>query len=220
MTRPLNLYDGLEALYYLDSEHFDAGANEMSDRSGYGRHAEASGGPTVGVDGPDGFEATSFDGSDDELNINGPALTGDFTVATLVQYGDGIRRIHTALSTSELITLNPRRGDELRFEHFDSNGDFREIERSGATTGEYYLQLGMYDAAQTKVTNRVVGLGSDSHTNGFRDQPEIAALGYEPRQNKAYYDANIVFSGFWGRLLSEAEIQYLDALTAPRRAQL
>jgi len=216
----INLRKGLEAEYYLDSRYYDSGAGEMSDLSGNGRHATASGGPTVGVEGPDDFEATSFDGSDDYFSLSSPIEIDD--TQTL------FAKVKPANTNVVISNGNPSSGEGLfllrtiagpQFEMLvrDANGD-SVTAKLPFDYGEWYTVVALYDGSQIslRVGQSVKNMPIDSIKTPTTDNFTIASY---PGGNN-YLDGDIAHAGYWSRDLSDAEIQQLNRLTAPRRAML
>ena len=215
----INLYDGLEALYYMDSTYYDDTADEIKDKSGHGRHAQASGGPTIGVEGPDSFEATSFDGSDDQFDAGAPiGTTGDETLFALAK-ADG-------LDGAPAITGNTD-GNNGTALFFDVSEDLRyTVAASNSTTAKFggiqedtwYALTGVVDSGNTRlyVNGSLEATGSYS---GKLAGDDNFLIGNYPRFDSRF-NGDIAVVGRWFRALSDAEIEYLNRLTAPRRAQL
>jgi len=221
--RTINLYDGLEALYYMDPTYFDGTAGEIKDKSGHGRHAQASGGPTVGVEGPDSFEATSFDGTDDYFDS--VTISSDYwdeiTIATLFKMNEA-KSIDTAifgLRYTARIVNNSNGEYEARVR--DSNGDNVGTDMDDTIVNDYLLGILRYDGETVK-TNLNGKTNVNSAPTGFENSKDrlIRVGGPNLGSSSGNLNGNIVFSGIWNREITDAEIEHLNRLTAPRRAQL
>jgi hypothetical protein len=236
MTEPtIQLQKGLEAWYEFDTRSFDSQRNSIADKSGYGRHAGASGGPTVGVNGPDGFEATSFDGSDDQFKVSSATFpTEDVVTVTALFKSDGN---WSSPSNRGAVNLgNPKNlsgnsgstGATLAVNYegtviFVGEDDFKItaphdmnnfIWVSGiadSTTDELFIwvdgKLITYDDSQTFSSMR---LGNRSF--GIGDIPSFS--------DNRTLSGEIALAIVNSRRLSTAEIKHVHSLTGPRRANL
>jgi len=223
-NRTINLYDGLEALYYFDSDYFNNGSDEISDQSGYGRHAEAKGGPTVGVEGPDDFEATSFDGSDDYFDIDSVANDeplSEVTATALVKQQTTNNDNEEYVSVGGFdFTLFKNSSERVAFKIWDTaNTSFAAVTQVPAN--KYHVLAGVHDGDSIRVF-RDGDLQAVESTDGndIRNSGNEAAIGALASGSNNYINADIAFVGVWYRALSGAEIEHLSHLTAPRRAQL
>ena len=218
--RTINLYDGLEVLYYFDTDYWDGGANEISDQSGHGRHATASGGPTIGVEGPNDFSAASLDGGDDLFDV-GVALPADKqTVAVLAKHDD------TSSDADPLMDGTDGNAGYRLYSYsnyiywrvVDGDGTESYVNVVGAVTSdEWQLFIGLYDGESSKVI--VDGELLDSISLSTHTQSNVnTRIGNNNSNN--WFNGDIAAAGRWSRALSWTEIQYLNNLTAPRRALL
>jgi hypothetical protein len=225
--RTINLYDGLEALYYFDSDYFDGTTGELKDKSGHGRHATANGGPTVGVNGPNDFKAASFDGTDDFFGSSFGFGTHhqEFTVAVLVQYRELSNSAGIFNIDDDGTWLNYREAfDDWEWSVRDEDGTFKagnaninvapyentwEVLTGGfdpidSSSGEFFLKSHTTQNQNREELNRTLQQYSNSvQINQDRD-----------------YDGSIAFAALWTRVLTDAEREYIGNLTAPLRAQL
>jgi len=225
------LYDGLEALYYFDGDYFDGTANEIKDKSGYGRHAEASGGPTVGVEGPDSFEAARFDGSDDYFKPtglpDGVLKSNEFAVfalATRAEQGDD-EYLLNQMGGDEGFRLNYResKGD-FRFTVYNGNGDINDGMRADISksvgTHTFIAEHSASDVYRLTIDDETVGTKSGIGYTPPDGGNEDLHIGADYDASSAFMTGDIHAVGLWSRALSDAERDHLNRLTAPRRAQL
>lgn len=206
----INLRKDLEAMYYFGSEQFDSQRNILRDQSGYGRHAEANGGPTVGVEGPNDFEATSFDGSDDRFIF--PTLSfddgDDWTIAFFARgYNNVSNPVISDDGFANMISVTTH--DEIDIEFDDNNGRTHSLADvtdliSVRVSGDSYNVLNPVSVYQE---------------SGVNTKIKFTQIGESHNKNRNF-NGNIIFVGVWSRALSDAEIQYLNNLTAPVRSQL
>lgn len=228
MTRTINLYDGLEALYYFDSTYWDGGAGELSDMSGKGNHLTASGGVSVGASGPRGFEAAQFDGVDDSFSgpVDFPNHQTDFTVALIVEAD------RTPSNSMPIVSFGG--GDETWFEYREAfknwdwayrntDGDFQSGSASIGMPG-----TGTWDIITTgfeRFSSTSGEFWTKSHVTGAYNTTErtgttLQAGGPIDINQDAGYTGDIAMVGFWKRKLSWEEQKAVAALNAPRRALL
>jgi len=226
MARTINLYDGLEALYYFDSDYFNNGSNEISDQSGHGRHAEASGGPTVGVNGPAGFEATSFDGIDDQFDPSGITVFSDKSYTNAALVNGKYNKVYSQHRGAG-DRVNFRSGsDFLRYGYADSNGDFYDIKFSPLSDFEdrWILLVNQYDESTDTHRFYADGQTKTSRGDGFTvadsGQNNHYTIGSNYDGSGIFFDGEIAYVARWSRALSTTEIEQLDRLTGPRRAML
>jgi len=225
----INLYDGLEALYYFDEDYFDGTANEIKDKSGHGRHAEASGGPTVGVEGPDSFAGARLDGTDDYFRPTGFAdgvLKSNefaaFALVTRAEQGDDEYLLNQM--RGEGFRLRYRESsDDFRFGVRDGNGDFDDIEVDISKTFGTHTFIAEHSASDVyrltiddETVGTESGVGYTPPTGGNED----LHIGADHDGTNSFMTGDIHAVGLWSRALSDAERDYLNRLTAPRRSQL
>jgi len=219
----INLYDGLEALYYFDEDYFDGTANEIKDKSGYGRHAQANGGPTVGVEGPDSFKAARFDGSDDYFN----------TGHTFDQTGSSVT-VHAVFNSNDRSKKQDiwdqsgsDSGISLRYRGIDNNfisvvknsSDNSLIRQFQGPENEWASATLRYDGSTHSLFVNGNLMGTETISVGqSNDAAHIGSASFAPPRDT--FDGEIAFVGRWSRALSDAEREYLNRLTAPRRGQL
>jgi len=229
MTRAINLYDGLEALYYFDSDYFDNGSNEISDQSGHGRHAEASGGPTVGVEGPRSFKATAFDGTDDLFSAESTFPQdhhSEFTIAVIVRTNKDID------INSPIVSFG--NGDRTWFEYRQAfnNWDWAYNDVNGnynsgpgninvASDGTWEFLVGGFEPVdETSGYFRTRSLTTGGFSRDLMND-ELQEAGGSIHINKnSTYSTAISFVAAWSRKLNRAEENTLGRLSAPRRSQL
>jgi hypothetical protein len=220
----INLQKDLELWVDFDTTYYDGQRNRVQDRSGHGRHPAASGGPTFGQQGPNSFEAVSFDGVDDKFSYRSPT-SFDFSVSTIFclfkannsDRGDGPlgvnqRFVEIDHANRAFVTYNDSSNTSIKYPDCGSvvggNGTQNEwiyfILRRDLPNGliQTLTEDGeLFDertAAGTQATNDRIVLGE-----GFDN-----------------LKGEIAFFAFWERFLSSAEIQAVSRLTGPRRSQL
>lgn len=220
----INLTKDLEALYYFDEQNFDSQRNLLRDHSGYGRHATASGGPTVGVEGPNDFGATGFDGSDDQF---------------VADSGLGGNKYEVSISWVRNIPENDIQNNDLGFFENGLVLNYRNVGsnvvlESTAQDGNDDIKLNPdwfsapepYTGWQSEhfvfgngVWKWYVGntLWQTRGMSGPLYDSSIINIG---NKSPEYFSGDIAFFGSWSRALADAEIAQLNRLTAPRRAQL
>lgn len=221
MTRTIDLYDGLYALYYLGSDYYNGTDNHITDKSGNQRHASPAGSVTVGVSGYGEFEAARFDGdgSGDEIFA--------FNASDAFQQGPqtwfALYRSET--TAKKKIVGNNGNSGNLRFMSVDNKADFgifdtnKESHTSSvyAPTGEWNHIVGRFDGDNTFITN-----GKQSNTNNFTGtinrggSYHIGDFGYQSDE----FLGEIAVVGAWSRCISDLEAQYLTQVTGPRMLKL
>jgi hypothetical protein len=208
----------------FDTDYFDLQRGKILDRSGNGRHPEAQGGPTLGANGPDNFEAASFDGSDDFfLTDFSPADIIDdeatvFINATPGPSGQQIG-IHGYFSVGGgFNTYFRQRQGELgvfseelgasgnRFPLVQDNENAKLLLNTSLKTNESRLSIN----GDVRFTSSVSQFTELRSSNNF-------VIGDGPDDN---FSGNIIQVGIWSRSLSREEELYLNRLTEPQRAQL
>jgi hypothetical protein len=215
--RTINLYDGLEALYYFDSDYFDGPTGEIKDKSGHGRHATANGGPTVGVNGPNDFEAANFsgDGSGDSF-VGEPVPSDSYTLFILFRQesvNDDDRRNYIGNKVSNGGATLYYRGASNKLEglHTESDGSNQRVAGFPIDANEWYYAYLVYDGTKSKLI--VNGIVQDIRQVTYSSSQSNLIIGKE-------MGGDIAIAGKWSRALSKSERDELDDLTAPRRAQL
>ncbi len=224
--RAINLYDGLEALYYFDPTYYDGTTGEIKDKSGHERHASAEGGPTIGVNGPNEFEATNFDRSDDRFIVGSDAkISPDDAPVTLFASfkSDSNATSQTVINAS---------ADNDKRQSLGVNGNNSEVNYGLHNTGEVTrIPNSVTDSREWNQVTAV--LESDKNpvlyykgerfdnNNGdlYAGNNDTIVIG-EGAGNNRHFGGKIAVIAGWSRALSDAERAYLDRLTAPRRAQL
>jgi len=225
----INLYDGLEALYYMDPTYFDGTAGEIKDKSGHGRHAEASGGPTVGVNGPDSFEGARLDGTDDYFKPtgfpDGVLKSNEFTVfalATRAEQNNGGYLVNQMRGNGFRL-LYDNSTSQFSFSFYDGNRDFTAIKAPISESFGTHTFIAEHSASDVfrltiddKIRATLSGVGYTPPLGGN----ESLYIGADHKGANAFMTGDIHAVGLWSRALSDAEREYLNRLTAPRRSQL
>lgn len=236
MSSPtINLQKDLEAWYEFSEAEFDNQRGVIRDKSGYGKHGEANGGPTVGVEGPSSFEAANFDGSDDYFHSTIPFEAGTpYTLAIAYNpddtSSDNKGQMRFKAGGIHFIHGSNRGGGEINF-GFDDDGSgalgiftTSVAERSGQWTvgvarvipSESRLQALAFDG------HEVLGFLNTTSWDGTYDETSDddldvgRALTYGPE----FHNGQVAFAGAWSRVLSWAEIRYITDLTGPQRSLL
>lgn len=205
-NRTINLYDGLEALYYFDTDYWDGGANEISDVSGNERHATASGGPTVGANGPKDFEAASFDGTDDYFDPpNDMSVLGqEFTVFAIHDFSGWIFDSDDGSGGYSL------KGDSFAVR--DDNSNNNAVTVSNATN----VIVGRFDNGTLMCTN---GDEKNVKKAGITASQTVQDATIGVNNNFQFISDGIIsVYACWTRTLNDAEVDALTRLTAPRRS--
>ncbi len=214
----INLNKGLQALYYFDEQNFDNQRNLMRDHSGHGRHLDAVGGVTVGVEGPDSFEAAAIP--------SGASLQTDPVTLSYGSTDEITVAITYKLTGSEdarpLEHLEATRGFKLRIDKPDDIFDWTVYDGTNASRvrkfatpdiGDWTTDVVTFENNNQKIIRNGGLLGQDTNTN-------ISSLLSPTNIILSDQIADIAFASVHNRVLSSAEIEYLNRLTAPRRAQL
>jgi len=223
--RTINLYDGLEALYYFDPTYYDGTAGEIKDKSGNGRHAVASGGPTVGVEGPDDFEATSFDGTDDSFNFDAtkPVEQTLFAVFKATDANANTSKdrgwVIGGQTSSSGSALGFNTTEELTFQTSSIN-DTNIKAAIPAQQDRWYAVVGRFDGTNLSIVNQNGEVGTNTQSADY--QKFSGDRLYIGKRNSSFgwFGGQIAAAGKWSRALSDAEAQHLTNLTAPRRQLL
>lgn len=226
----INLNKGLEALYYFDEQNFDNQTNQLQDYSGYGRHAVARGGPTVGVNGPDDFEAASFDGIDDYFSNNSVrAGQKEMTLTMLIKFDRANKQspFSSDINIAPGIVLNTANGDLFGLRVWNNDGGRYDAEVEFFDRfNEYFLLTHRFGAKPSQFDTFFddqlkpeVSTG-DIGDNELRVPFNELNIGAQNQQTSNPLSGEVAFTALWRRALSYAEIEQLNRMTAPRRAQL
>jgi hypothetical protein len=204
----------------FDTDYVDSQRSTVKDRSGYGRHPVASGAPSFGANGPDSFQAVSGDGNDDILTtgeVENPIEKGQNDEATLAVLAsvNALQDRQTIFSFRSLGFGIETRSGFINFRLFDGNGNFVS-DNITESTEEFKLYTIKFDSGT------VIGRDSDGNvakqvTDVKRSSGSYKILG---RTGNDFLNGRIAFSAAWSRALADVEIDYLNQLTAARRAQL
>jgi len=223
-NQTIDLSRDCEAWYDFDTDYFDAQRGQIQDRSGYGRHAQANGGPTVGVEGPDSFEAARFDGSDDYFNTGHTFDQTGSSVTVHAVFNSNDRSKAQAIwdqSGSDSGILLRYRGINNNFISVVKNSsDNSLIRQSQGPENEWASATLRYDGSTHSlfVNGNLIGTDTISVDQKSNDTAHIGSASFAPPRDT--FDGEIAFVGRWSRALSDAEREYLNRLTAPRRGQL
>ncbi len=217
----INLRDGLEALYYFGEQDFDPQRNQLQDHSGYGRHASANGGPTVGVNGPNDFEAASCDGNDDYFRTNTKFDSPEFTVHFLVKWEATINSGSYLYSDEH----NSSGGSRIR----GGTGDlvFEIINDTGSSV-EVTIPPNLFDFKWAGVTAVYDGSEIAIYADGTNINRKSANYNnsvsemniFHRKKGNRLVTGDLAVAARYSRGLSDVEIEALNDLTAPRRSQL
>jgi hypothetical protein len=228
-NQTIDLSRDCEAWYDFDTDYFDSQRGIIQDRSGHGRHAQAKGGPTVGVNGPDSFEGARLDGTDDYFKPtgfpDGVLKSNEFTVFALATRAE---------QSDDGDLLNQSRGDgfrfryresagEFRFAFYDGNGDYTAIKVPISESFGTHTFIAEHSASDVfrltiddKIRATLSGVGYTPPLGGN----ESLYIGADYEGASRFVTGDIHAVGLWSRALSDAEREYLNRLTAPRRSQL
>lgn len=214
--RTINLYDGLEALYFMESDYFDSGTNEMKDHSGHGRHAVASGGPSVGAGQYRDFGATSFDGSDDYFTTPFRDDDSSFTISVLVKATQNTERRYIVsaqdgFDNGYYISTGP--SGDVRFGILSAS---KQEENTVYTIYDRWSLLTMrYDGSTwTCFGDNELLINRTADFVAPNTDLTIGRLAYS---NLDHWLGEMSFVGVWDRDLSDAEIAQLNRMTAPMK---
>ena len=219
----INLQKGLEALYYFDEKYLDQNDDSIGDHSGKGRRAEASGGPTVGVPGPNDFQAASFDGIDDVIKLSDstgmPSSDNEpvtFAVRIKTYADDGANEYFFSSQGSGGFQNNTY---SLVFDANifgitgGDNDDYTRL-RGEYNTEEWFDFVGIYDGEEFRIYFDGVFIDRTDVDVTLQDgNPD-----YTIKSENHSYD--LAYACVWSRAISYEEIQTLNRMTAPRRAQI
>jgi hypothetical protein len=223
MPRPtIDLQRDCELFVDFDRDYFDSQRNKILDRSGNGRHPEASGGATLGVNGPDNFEAASFDGSDDffvsNLGNDSPTGAGGAECTSVVlAKGTG-----TFIGADEFDWTITAKNSNVEYQIETDQKDFSNLKIPiGQTGNEFSTYVQRWDGdvhtAFLNDTSKTAQLSGSSIRNAANVQEYF--IGTHDAKNDLL-SGQVAFAAHWERALSDTEIEYLNRLTEPRRAQL
>jgi len=177
----INLYDGLEALYYFDEDYFDGTANDRPDSS-------------ASAWGASGTNRALINDSDIKIEHKNEDTLGREYMGSnvIVNFDNG-----TA------ITL----------------GDVNDSEFD-AKDQEWSLETLKYDSNNLvwKLNEQIQEKTSVSGSPAVRNSTQPLTIGSRSIDDR--WAGEISFVGLWSRALSDAERDYLNRLTAPRRSQL
>ena len=217
-----------EVWYELDERWFDGAASELKDRSGNRVTASASGGPTVGVNGIAGFDATSFDGDDDEFNfgvsgsdsfVHEPEFTIFIVFKNVGQtggvwgtyddgYGQRVRMSDTSIDFEMRISDATSRSESIpshdeKYHHLIVRYKEQSDEKSILTVADR--------------DNESIDIENDDDSkyrgNSLGTSPTLGAS----RTGNDHGESDIAMFGYWTRYLNETEVDFLHSLSAPRR---
>jgi hypothetical protein len=235
----IDLQRDCELFVDFDSDYFDSQRDKILDRSGNGRHPEASGGPTLGANGPDNFEAASFDGSDDKFSLNSFNETGKIPVGEKLT-ASVLFTVPSGSSGGTLIGARSRSDFEGWKVTIENNNSTLEVSTVFIDNGDLVSivpnspPLGSVDEAilfQIKINNDdgiIKELSNGDlirETNYSVDGPVIpdedeSILGSDATGSDGFFEGNVSFVTIHSRELNSAEDAELTRLTEPRRAQL
>lgn len=222
-NQAIDLQRGLQVWYDFDPRYYDNQRGVLADKSGYGRTAVANGGPTVGVEGPDSFEATGFDGSDDTFthpNIN--ISDGDeFTLVAKVHpasgEGHGIFNSGRGYTKAGLSLENVSGGLRPLYVTYDSNSTYT----GPVIDADVWSTVGLSFRNQKIVMS--VSQGDYSETVSFDSADgddtklRLEEIGTDAG-GQGYINGQMAVAAVWSRGLTIPEFGYLNNLTAPLRS--
>jgi hypothetical protein len=218
----IDLQRDCELFVDFDTDYFDSQRNKIVDRSGNGRNPEASGGATLGANGPDNFEAASFDGSDDFFDVD-DRLNADqnqTVVALFKPVSNGNNEyILNALSGSNGYRFGLENGNFGMIIKDDTGVSVSALVNNSVLNPNQF-QFGASivddDSIRTVIGRDTV---ADTTISGYSPATISASIGSDGG-NGDFFGGAISFVARWSRALNDAEIEYLNRLTEPRRAQL
>jgi hypothetical protein len=239
-NQTIDLWNGLEAWYDLDPRYYDNQRGVLADKSGHGRVADVRGSVSIGVEGPDSFKASEFSGNGSgdflvhEDEVDGLSdFSSSFTAFTLVNPTSGTIGREDALAVGNnsqfgwIITYDKK--DEkfvVSLEIKDGSGGFSSIgmtvPNGSMPPNRWYVVTLKYDISDHTFTLTV---GGETVIKSFdyglfkqnNDDPLIL-VGKSQGSSGREISGSIASSAIWSRTLSDAEIEYLNNLTAPPRS--
>jgi len=220
MSEPtIDLQRGLEAWYDFGADYYDSQRNAIEDKSGYGRHAEAEGGPSVGISGPEEFEATRFDGSDD-------AFVADNISAFQEQSGVVIARpnadergsIFSNSDYSTGFTMERSPSGSFRVLFYDDSGNSVSPTVQDFPANQWAVFGFSWDGEEITVFGNDDSVTSDLTTHTLGNRPLTVGSWAGGVSNQ--FDGDIALAARWSRPFTPVEAEYLRNLTGPRRTHL
>jgi hypothetical protein len=220
--RTINLYDGLELLYYMDSDFVDFGSNTISDMSGHGRHGDVNGGITFGENGLNDLKSANFNSSS-EILTSGIDDFDNFNTLTFF----GIVKLRDETADIRLFRLTPNQAMELksdsgagltlRVNRFDE--DFKLSTRNDLFD-EHIMYAVRFDETSLELIISRFSTGSfdravrNTSSGVPVNTPDTVVIG------EGASNADHTLFGASSRLLSDAELKLLSRLTATRQQLL
>lgn len=213
----INLQKDLEVMYAPSPQTFHNGRNQLMDLSGYGRHATASGGPTISDDGPDDFGQIDTNGIDADLQHSNIEISGSWTVAFLI-------RQSTSWSNYEYITDPTYEQYEQGVIYFNQNGTLVYSDQGGfGSLPEKKWGLGVirHDGSGTACGHILYDDVVDTDTRQLSDDTtlRISSIFGGQTETRAF-EGQMAYFGTWSRFVSFAEIGLLNDLTAVPRGYI
>lgn len=220
MTEPtINLQKDLEVWTDFTTEYYNDRQNKVQDKSGYGRHGQLENGATLGVSGPQSFDAVSFDsGGENVRYAAGENVINDppFSAAILLNndQDNNPREIFGSVNVTNsgwaIVQESGGRNYKVRID----NQGLTAI--ASVEVGNWQFLGFSYDGS--KVVTFYDGLASRIRDglSGFTAHGSDLQLG----NTESQFFGDVAFVGLWSRVVTGAEFRYMNELTAPRRAQL
>jgi hypothetical protein len=223
MSNPtIDLSKDLEAFYDFDTRYWDPQRNELKDQSGYARHTEAVGGPSIGVQSVDDWEAAAMDGIDDRFDCpTSLGVSGAQTLLMYIQNGPQgwPRELFDNIGTNDGTKVIQDDPGDLFVRIYDGAGTQQEFQASAGIPDETGLVGFIYDGSEVSVVRNstvdtVGSLASNSPGTG-----NATIIGNDSGGNDAG-EYNLIWFFRASRAINEAEFKYLTKSTSLRRAML
>lgn len=210
--RTVNLYDGLEGLYYFESRYYDG--TEIKDKSGYENHGEAAFTPTIGVNGRKNFDAASFN-ADSQFSIG------------IIIPDSSSWSVFGLIKTTNIDGLvgDGRNGGSFG----DRGGSFSFRDNNNVEHGLGGYEKDEWCTVLVEKEDSTVSFeqknlnGELIEAGSFTDTGNDLRLGARKIGNPCIqngYIGKIAFLGIWHKILSDNVIEHLNDMTAPRRQLL
>lgn len=219
----IDLQRGLEVQYDFSTRYWDNQKNHIRDKSGYGRHAVASGGPSIGVSGPGEFEAASLDGGDDHFQLTNALFThGEpFTVYGLTAPDDISGTLFGMHENTSWHLKYEAPNDRWRLTWRDGSQEYSTMGVS-AVPGEFQPVFVQWDGTENLRLFRGTEDSDDAvEPNNLEDDGDNNHIGnYETSSGleSSWFAGDIASFGVWSRELSHSERAFLSSVTGPRRS--
>jgi hypothetical protein len=200
--------DGL--VLWLDGKDFSNSlpTTTLTDRSGSGNNAVASGFNYTSASGNDGSEAIAFDGVDDKLDLGMFDLPKSFTIETYINiksFADtGIfSKWYSEGNVSFLLSNN---GYKLTLHLVDAGGNFTSADTGTLSENTWYHCVFTFDEVARTLKTYLNGQSKNSaNGNGARTLTRTTNIGYKQDGNN-YGNFSLKSFRIYNRALTDTEI--------------